>query len=164
MGINFNIKLPTTKWDEVVGLYQEGNRIPSIAKQFSVSPGTIRNCLIKMKVIIKKDNTPHNWKGGKRKTTKGYILIYSPDHPRAIKKYVFEHILVWEIVSGRPLPKDYIIHHLNGIKDDNRFDNLLATTKQKHHILFEPYKKRIHELEEKNKRLNQLILNRDVVG
>lgn len=47
-----------------------------------------------------------NWKGGKMKTLEGYIRLKTPNHARANNAgYVLEHILVWEKVHGKPLPK-----------------------------------------------------------
>ncbi len=65
------------------------------------------------------------WNGGKCKLKRGYIEIYSPNHPYARgKKYVKEHRLVMENYLGRYLEPWEQVHHRNGIKDDNRIENL----------------------------------------
>lgn len=66
------------------------------------------------------------WKGGIRKTSNGYIEQCQYDHPRASLNgsYVFQHILVMEKHIGRYLTKDEHVHHKNGIKTDNRIENL----------------------------------------
>lgn len=66
-----------------------------------------------------------SWKGGRTIVYPGYILIYSLTHPfREKKNYIFEHRLVAEQCLGRYLLKQEIIHHINGIPDDNRPENL----------------------------------------
>lgn len=42
---------------------------------------------------------------------------------RVNNKTVYEHRYVWEQYNGK-MPKGFHIHHINGIKDDNRIENL----------------------------------------
>jgi hypothetical protein len=66
-----------------------------------------------------------NWKGGRRKDSSGYVLILKPDHPFAMRNgCVFEHRLTIERHLGRYLEVREEVHHIDGIIDDNRIENL----------------------------------------
>lgn len=78
----------------------------------------------------------HNWKGGRRKDKRdGYILLHRPDHPDCRKDgSILEHRLVMEEKIGRRLDRRDDVNHINGIKDDNRPENLVIV---KHHAHYE---------------------------
>lgn len=74
----------------------------------------------------------HNWKGG-RIEQKGYIFILDHTHPFCnCGGYVLEHRLVMEKMLGRYLNPKEIVHHKNGVRNDNRPENLILVVLNKH--------------------------------
>lgn len=86
----------------------------------------------------------------------GYRLVYLPNHPNAHKDgYALEHVVAYGKYHNCIVDTDkYVIHHINGIKTDNREENLMMMTKSDHMSL---HSTKRHELRryEKCKNLSQ---------
>ena len=82
--------------------------------------------------FLRKGDKSSHWKGGRFKRVDGYIYKIVDSHPAAYNNYVLEHRLVMEEHLGRYLEKDEIVHHKNGIRDDNRIENLELMTQSEH--------------------------------
>ena len=88
------------------------------------------------------------WKGGLRRTNQGYIMIRNPYQPTG---YVMRHRLIMEELLGRRLLSTEVVHHINGIKDDNRIENLVLMDISEH-------QKSYHQLIFENQELKQKII------
>lgn len=117
-----------------------------IAKLLEVSGDTILKHLKKYSIPRRSLSKAHkarrstgpghpSWKGGKYKSSYGYIFKYAPDHPsRKIRKgnYIPEHRLVMEEYLGRYLEPEEIVHHKNAVRHDNRIENPELATNNNH--------------------------------
>ena len=103
------------------------------AAHLKIKKPTISPQCRKATIAAHKGKRSFRWKGGRRKDRFGYIQIWMPEHPNAkMKGYIHEHRLVMSNHLGRPLTKKEFVHHKNGIKDDNRLENLELLTHNVH--------------------------------
>jgi len=153
---------------EIQRLYKEGLSLNEIGEHIGISGQSVWMRLTKSKMKLRtiseaqkiaykkgrmksqrgEDN--NQWKGGRYPDSRGYIYLYTGVRNRK----VFEHRLIWEKHHGK-IPDGWIIHHLNGIRDDNRIENLQAIPRKRHNSMsiVEPYQERIRKLEQQLARL-----------
>lgn len=90
---------------------------------------------------ISDSKNPH-WKGGKNITTRGYVRVKNRQHSFCdANGYVLEHRLIMEEHLERYLTPEEIVHHINGIKNDNRIENLQLCANESEHQKYHPFKK-----------------------
>ena len=154
-------KLPNDKailrrlyWDEKMSMNRLG-------EMFNVGPGIVDARLKELGIVTRTQaegqllrgeknsgiNNPNYRNGRTQNGPDGYVFILKPEHPKAKQGYVSEHLLVWEQSHGKQLPKGWLIHHLNGIKNDNRPENLEAMEVKTHVHLISKLQSRIRYLE-----------------
>lgn len=131
-----------------------------IASKCNVSSPTIRYWMKKFNIPRRtiseaqegkfgKENSA--WKGGRTKDAQGYIRVYSPEHSHYTNhKHIYEHRLVMEKHIGRYLYPYECVHHINGIRDDNRIENLELLPSGKHNT-------RVQEVYKENKFLREVV-------
>lgn len=146
-------RLPVPK--ELKNLYVDQKMSQGkISKMFNVSQPQVGRWLrtsgIKSRSFHQSGPDHTRWKGGIRKV-QGRFKIWKPEHPRADHGgYVFQHILIWEKKYGQ-IPEGYIVHHLNGIKDDDRIGNFKLMKKSEHSpwLTLQALQKHVRSLEKK---------------
>jgi endogenous inhibitor of DNA gyrase (YacG/DUF329 family) len=83
----------------------------------------------------------------------GYKVLYT-ENGNGIK----EHIKIMEDFLGRKLKANELVHHINGIKDDNRLENLQLMTRNEHSKYH-----RLKDLSEGKKLFNKMVSGKWVI-
>jgi hypothetical protein len=109
----------------------------------------------------------HRWKGGRYKNRNGYIMVrlirgdffwsmtQKNKHPKG-RGVVAEHRLIMARHLKRCLLPWEVVHHRNGIKDDNRIENLELLPTSKLHLVDTELKAYIKRLEKRVKELEKV--------
>lgn len=86
---------------------------------------------------------------------KGYVICNLEDLPlkaqevlgRTKLRGIKEHRAIMSMMLGRPLLDHEVVHHKNGVKHDNRPENLEVLTSEQHAAIIPKLRQRIADLE-----------------
>jgi len=102
------------------------------------------------------------WKGGRYGDGRGYILIkLQPDnffYSMTSRGMVYEHRFVMAKSLNRCLLPWEIVHHRNGIKDDNCLENLQLLPSRNFHMVDTQTKRHISKLESRITHLEERVI------
>ena len=130
-------------------LYRKGKPTSSLC--FKCANAKKKGIRVSIATEFKKGQRPTSYKGGRWKSSRdGYIFLLRREHLKANSLgYIGEHIIVWEEANNTPIPEGYVVHHINGVKDDNRARNLLALPRRGHSpsLTVKEVQKRLREVE-----------------
>lgn len=134
-------KIRRLYWDEELSAPTIGQRLDlssttiyKIMRQYKIPRRSIVKAMVSArrlgKAISPEGSQSPQWKGGRYRDPYGYVRVKiskdSPYYSMANRKgNVGEHRLIMAEHLGRCLEPWEIVHHINGIKNDNRIKNLL---------------------------------------
>lgn len=130
--------------ETAIAMYRNKMSMDEIARALGTGRKQARRLLLENGVSLRKSgwNTRGSrnpaWKGGRRVDADGYVNVHMPDHPHAKKNgTILEHRVVFEKKIGRYLKPSEVVHHKNGVKHDNRPDNLELFSSNADHLRHE---------------------------
>lgn len=122
-------KMTFEQEDEAAAAYRAGATNSQLAERYGMTRSGMRWALKRKGVVMRPGGARRNDKLERRYTTHGYVHVrVEPDDQLASPMYkndfTPEHRYVMAKHLGRRLADHETVHHKNGVRDDNRLENL----------------------------------------
>ena len=121
-------------YDQAYEIYLTGLSLEQVAKELNVTRQCVYKAFKKRGLQLRGINfQPFQFYDYKKFTLRqnGYFSLSNNDR-------MLMHRYVWEKEKYK-IPKNYDIHHINGIKSDNRIENLECICKSEHTKKYSPH-------------------------
>lgn len=113
------IKLNAFEINQLFIEYKKNPNITKLAQQFNITFHNV-HVILKKYNLLRKKSIGHNHRGYIRLPVTKDRIIFSQKG----KKTILEHRLVMARHLNRPLEEHENVHHINGVRTDNRLENL----------------------------------------
>lgn len=121
-------------YDKAYEIYLTGFSLEQVAKELNVTRQCVYKAFKKRGLQLRGINfQPFQFYDNKKFTLRqnGYFSLSNDDR-------MLMHRYVWENERYK-IPKGFDIHHINGIKSDNRIENLECLSKSEHTKKYSPH-------------------------
>lgn len=145
---------------------QRGDRHPMHGRRHR--PESLARMSEEKRATARRGSDSPTWKGGTH-ISRGYVMvaltalpadeqtIFEPMATRSSGRVIPEHRLVMARRLGRPLRPSEVVHHKNGVKTDNRPENLEITGNDDHKRQHQSVLRELKRLRGENERLTLLL-------